>query len=134
MRAPTAPEKAGRRCSALGRVTWNVKPGLAVGTSTSPLPYQPKRCSTPSFSSAMNPSRDIDISAMTVMPVGRCGSAILDMAAETSFEQFPVGAPEQPQAGHATVGEDVHPHVRGDPAGTNPEAVPGVGQQRRDRQ
>src|SRR3954447_9526078 len=110
MRAPTAPEKAGRRCSALGAVTWKVKSGLAVGTSTSPLPYQPNRCSTPSFSSAMNPSRDIVMSAMIVMPVGRCGSAVLDMAAEKILEQFPVGAAEQAQAGHAAVGEDVHPH------------------------
>jgi hypothetical protein len=39
--------------------------GLAVGTVTSPLKYQPNSCSIPSLGSAMKPSNDIDMWALT---------------------------------------------------------------------
>ena len=66
--APTSAVKA-LRWSALGGETLNVMPELplAVGTSTSPEKYQSKTSATPSFASATYPSRDIDISATTLL-------------------------------------------------------------------
>ena len=42
---------------------------LAVGTSVSPEKYQSKTSATPSFASATYPSRDIDMSATTLVIV-----------------------------------------------------------------
>ena len=42
---------------------------LAVVTSTSPEKYQSKTSATPSSASAMNPSRDMDINAITLPTV-----------------------------------------------------------------
>ena len=66
--APTSATKP-LRWSALGAETRNVMPDvpLAVGTSTSPEKYQSNTSATPSFASATYPSRDIDMSATTLV-------------------------------------------------------------------
>jgi hypothetical protein len=66
--APTSAIKP-FRWSALGAETRNVIAivGLAIGISTSPEKYQSKTSSIPSFSSATYPSRDIDMSAITLV-------------------------------------------------------------------
>src|SRR4249920_3940613 len=68
--APTSAVKP-LRWSALGGETWNVMPDLvlAVETSTSPEKYQSNTSATPSFASATYPSRDIDMSATTLVMV-----------------------------------------------------------------
>src|SRR5215470_4785394 len=60
------------RWSALGGETRNVIPDdpLAVGTSTLPEKYQSKTSSTPSSGSATNPSRDMDMRAITLVMSG----------------------------------------------------------------
>ena len=59
------------RWSALAAETWNVKSGVGIGmgTSTSPEKYQSNTSATPSFASATNPSRDIDMRAITLAMV-----------------------------------------------------------------
>src|SRR4029453_2339581 len=66
--APTSAIKA-LRWSALGAETWNVMSDLVLGMemSTSPEKYQSKTSATPSFASATYPSRDIDMSATTLL-------------------------------------------------------------------
>ena len=69
-KAPTSAIKP-FTCSALSGETWNVMSDVVLGmeTSTSPEKYQSNTSSTPSFASATYPSRDIDMSATTLLMV-----------------------------------------------------------------
>src|SRR3569833_847509 len=97
--APT-PAIDSRMYAALAGDMRNVAHSTAVGTSTSPLPMQPNSLSIPSAGSAMNPSSDIDMLAMTLLiVVSPCLGDGTNPRRAWAAEHRPGGRYERPRRG-----------------------------------